>query len=77
MSCANCFAAFLLPSLGDQCSKGKLQQWELEFASGNGWWEQNGIFLFMLWDKDFALQGTKTDGTVIRLGFTVDYTLLN
>lgn len=28
----------------------------------------------MLCDEDFALQGTKTDGTVIVLRFTVDYT---
>lgn len=26
----------------------------------------------MLWDKDFALQGIKTDGTVIILRFTAD-----
>lgn len=50
----NCFPAFLLPGLGDQCSKGKLQQWGLRLTQlylGSGslwltqvkWWRHRGV----------------------------------
>lgn len=75
MSCGNCFIAFLLPSLGDQSSVGKLRQQGLVYFSGNGCWECNVVFLFTLLTRILLCRVLRlSDATVIMLKFTVAHT---